>query len=522
MVAALLAAEPKVKVIGPYEAAALAAADIVAVPEHDQCFQMYAFFSESNDLKADAFDKALNTGISHASTLYKTVRLADGYLVRFDVRRFVPQAVDYARFCELREFKLAVIEPDFHKAELIFNKHGIFQKQACPVYLADDGKQYHYKTVPLDSGEQFALGSNVEALLLLHSLTKSNVPIVRAEWFQNLILATLEVGKAKGLYYEFQGVKGLKISEVFAKFGVDEKTVAKLRSDQRAAIFHSGVTDRERRFDLFPTLGTRPEVGPGFGTATYDTALGDVDPEQSPLRNLLDFLFTATEFFFLKPNGMQFAGLGNNQDQLQDSAPEDVAHDSTVPHPSPQTLQPIISCMGCHGPFDGYVPFKNDVLTLYQKQLPGGLRGNIFDDLDGKHGVDDTLDRLHGLYSGDMQEPLRLLQDAHARATFKLTGRTVAEIDGELVRSRNSFVFGRWNAKRVLYDCGFYVDEDEMLERFAELVPPMPKYDGRSSPEDPSILGLRAGLDLSLAQWQHVKPDVLLRIRIGQKQEQKQ
>jgi hypothetical protein len=213
--------------------------------------------------------------------------------------------------------------------------------------------------------------------------------------------------------------------------------------------------------------------------------------------------------------------LADDKGVLQDLAPPDVAHDSTVPHPSPQDLQPIISCMGCHGPKDGFIPFQNDVAKLLGT-LKDNKRGNVFDDFSGKGEREEVLDRLAGLYSGDLSEPIRLAQDSLARTCFSLTSFTVPEMYGELVRQRNSYVFGRLNAQAVLRENGFQVDEAEMTKRFMELCPPLPKFDGRSSPEDPSILALYAGLDLSRAQYQHVQPDIALRFATEQKRQRQE
>lgn len=512
MLAAVLAAEPKATLIGPWQAAALAAADIVTVPQHDQCFQFYAFFSEPNNrLEQAAHAWAVNSAVSHASTLIEPVPCCNGFALRWDIRKLCPQEKDFQRFVKLRELKLPVIEPDFHKAELLIDPQGnVYQKVACAAYTAG-GQTYHYKTIPIQRAEQFALGANIEAMLLLHSLTNSNVPIVRAEWFNQIIDSTLTVGKAKGLYYEFVGVKGLNEKQVFELFGADADILEKLQSDERAALFNSAVTGRQRLLEMFPTQGARLSAAFNMGSVTHDIGIKDVDPALDPTRNLIAFKDRAREGFFTRKNGTQFAYLADNRGVLQDAAPDDVAHDSTVPHPHPQTLQPIVSCWGCHGPKDGWIPFTNDVTRLLGK-TGDDKKGNIFDDFGGKGYRDEVLDRLAGLYSGDLSEPVRLAQDSLSKTCFKLTRLGFPEVTGELVRQRNAFVFGRINAQTVLREQGYQVDEAEMTKRFMAICPPLPKFDGRSSVEDPSILAMYTGLTLSRAQYQHVQPDIAVRI----------
>jgi hypothetical protein len=254
-----------------------------------------------------------------------------------------------------------------------------------------------------------------------------------------------------------------------------------------------------------------------MGAITHDIDIKDVDPSQDPFRNLLKFNDTAREGFFTRKNGTQFAYLANAKGELQVSAPEGVAHDSSIPHPAPQILQPIVSCWGCHGPKDGYIPFKNDVQTLLGTRLDGDRKGNIFDDLSARGFRDEVLDRLAGLYSGDLSEPIRLAQDSLSKTCFALTGLGVPEVTGELVRQRNEYVHGRVNAQKMLRENGYQVDEEEMLKRLIEICPPLPKFDGRSSVEDPSFLALYVGLNLSRAQAQHIQPDFAIRIATQKK-----
>jgi hypothetical protein len=235
-----------------------------------------------------------------------------------------------------------------------------------------------------------------------------------------------------GLYYEFAGIKeskdrGVTDEDLFLE-GVGAGNVkgklkakdfyAKLRSDQRVLKKRSAVTSSPRAADVFPTAATQPNFGTSIGSITHDVKRKRIDIDRRAFMNLIDFQDDAREGIFTNAFGLHKFVLFNGAGKLQRFAPQDVVHDSTVPQPYHDDLQPAISCIRCHGLEGGWRELKND--------LPLLLRGGVepFYDL-ALFGADrrDVLDRLAGLYAGDLErKALPRARDDYAAAILSVTG----------------------------------------------------------------------------------------------------
>src|SRR5690606_3212681 len=115
--------------------------------------------------------------------------------------------------------------------------------------------------------------------------------------------------------------------------------------------------------------------------------------------------------------------LFNNKGELQDVVPDNIAHDSTIPHPYPVTLEAGSSCFRCHLPHDGFIPANNDVLDMYTFLHNKGYLADIIDpDQDGgKDNLLKDLETAKAMYSGNLEVPFRIARDQHAVNTFKIT-----------------------------------------------------------------------------------------------------
>lgn len=530
------AAEPRL--IGPSEAAKLAAADVqTLLSEHEQHGALYAYFPEADPVKAAGFSYAVNTALNRTGLLAPVAIVAGGHLARVDLFAMA-EGKDLANLLDLLENRLAFADPFFHKRGLVRKGGNYFLKEPIPPYVANDGKTYDYKTVPIRREEQFALHlaeHGMENILLLHGLTGRDLPIVRADWFQNVILSTINVGLTKGLYYEFRGVKGQTLPQILAGFGVKQETIDKLDSDSFAAILASKVTDRGRRIVAFYGSQVKPTQGLPLILITFDTALGDVREDQDPILNILDSKVTAKEIFIFLPNGLILFLLTNGQDVLQDFAPDQVAHDRTVESPSPKTLVPAVSCIACHTEWkhlaaDGtstsakmFIEFENDILAMYQQQFGRTKRGAIIDEFGGRKGSISNLFKAYSKYSGDLKPILRLASVFHSDVTFTLTGHKIEDVGTSIQQVRDDYCYTHRTRQRLLYDLGERVEpvgktplekSRYMAKRFAEIVPPFtPNSDGISE-EDGRLLPFRnelRELTITPAQEEAVFADAALR-----------
>lgn len=554
----------------PRMAVELAHDDAAPIGLFDGAHQFYVYAVEPSDLVWDAVAYAVNTALSHSVNLYRPVRVADGKLLRIDKRELCPNPKDRARLDHLLENVLAFAEPFTHRSDLHRDAKGIISvKVKVPPYKANDGRVYRYKLEAIRKEEQFAAHVGIDKMLGLYSLLgETNLPIVRADWLVCMILSTQKVGRSDGIYYEALGWQAGKTTQddVLRELGAGEDQIEEQRltlvqqivkarreifdGTSRACIFRSGVASAgERRVDAFTGTKIRPAAGVGIIFLTHDLDRKTVDPAQSPIQNMVLFADDGREGLGLRTNGMQAGWASDGKGLLVESVPEGIAHDSTIPHPSPQTLEPIISCLACHGVADGYLPYNNDLLALSRERIPTDDptkfdQVNVFDDdalvLAG-FSLEETLEILRGLFGHDPDSAILLAQQQHGRACFELTGRKTGEVTGEIVRMRNYYVFGMVTTDQALTEIGVRFvepdygpdapavgDDSETAERkarsraikrnerlkevFHEHVPPLAKVAGKAA-EHPMINVLRGGrFSITRAQWENIFADVMGRL----------
>jgi hypothetical protein len=326
-----------------------------------------------------------------------------------------------------------------------------------------------------------------------------------AEWFCTKALSTLE----GGCYYKFRGLRTLDGKAVFTlnqylqSRGADENAVQRLGSDERAAMIKSGVTGKPRRIDVFRGGGVRPSVGTGLVSITHDVSDAQTKIANDPIANLLDLTSAASEAILEVSNGFHEFTLWNNSGELQDEVPPDIANDSTIPEPYTQRLQPAVGCIRCHGPQEGWKPFENDV----QRIASGDL--SIWGDLSrGSKAFDATIvNRLLGLYGGDLADPLRLGRNSYTHVTFMATGGLsvpqAAEATAQVwVRHEYTLV----DAAAVLSTLG--VETPPGIDAAKMLRATVPAVVGR---EDPLIDALHKGLGIQRRQFERIWPEILRR-----------
>lgn len=485
------------------QAVAIASADAAQLSPIDRPAMRYVWVdSEPSKWQGQALSYALNTAVSHAAPIYLPTPVAGGRMYRLDLRRLAPQEKDLDRLLKTWE-SMASADPYFHAVR------PLLVVKVKP-YKASDGRIYDFVRKDVTA---FALHAGGDEQTALSLELQTAVPIVRCDWFVAMMLRTTR----GGLYYNFTGIKGLNQAQFLATLGASESQVASLRSDERSALLRSKVTNKPRRIDAFTGVGTRPSVGTGLVTVTHDVADEDVKAGQHPIRNLVAFEDKAREIIGQRRNGMLAFALFNAQGQLQDTVPDNIARDGTIPFPNTARLEPGISCIRCHGPHDGYQPFGNDVQALTLAR-PGQPRLNIFGDLSQSGSYDDLLDRLAGLYSGDLSEPVRLARNAHAKAVFQATRQNPSDAAANVSAVFGSYVYDEITPARAVRELGGFVDDEDTpaaaVKAFNELVPMLP---GNPAPEDPVIAALRSGLSIVRADWEHVYADAALRVETSQK-----
>lgn len=487
----------------PHDAAREAALDAGSLgslgPDEPRHYR-YLHTLDTSPLFHAAFSYAINTAASHSPNIYRPDSLSGGQLVRIDLRKLAPQPADYERLVKLWE-SLAGVDPYFH----------VQTKKKVAPYKASDGKTYDFIV-----GSDIALHTGPENHLLLCTLTGSAAPILRADWFITKLLSTLD----GGLYYKFRNIVAKPASgtaeEAFhASLGADPKQAAKLRSDERLAMWRSGVTGKPRAIEFFYGTNVRPSLGPSLVTVTRDYFDGPIDGTRHALKNLLNYRYDGSEQIGMLPNGMLVFALFDAAGDLVDVAPQELVTDRTVPAPHTANLQAAVSCIRCHAPGEGWKDARNDIKLL----TTGEYAIDIFDDESSGFDPVETRDRLKGLYDGDIAEPLRIARTTHAKAVFEATGgKEPAEVCEYLGNIYNRYAFDGFTPRTACLSAGYVCSDENAVETFNTICPPLPPNPAGKRPESMMIASLRKWkkenpIVVPTGDFEQEAADFLLRVR---------
>lgn len=540
------------------QALALVVADLQGMDAGDAIFTRYIWIEGAAHEDLQAVSLTMNY-FGLESTIYKPLPLGKDKLmvVRVDLRHYAGRSVeDINRMIKTWEefqfdpkFSLLITKDTLKFLDLKVVptvKKTVQERKLVDVkpYVWTDGKTYtkDYRTVNKVVEVPFATSGedvvripsehiDLVAYELAASLTQSQAPLVSHPYFITRGLSAIQTsgiaGREKddgvyktiygGLYYELAGVraagkKGTDLDLLFEDLGIGsveagltaEKVFDRLRSDQRVAVFKSGITAKPRFVEILPTLVSLNSQA--IVALTGDNFDEDIDIDRHPLMNLLKPKVRAREVIFVKANGLHGFALFNEQGKLQREVPFNVANDTTIPNPHTKRLEPGISCIRCHAQDRGWRTLTNDVPKLLRPHL------DIFGDNAAKRRpADDTINRLVGLYSGNVEQSLLpRARDDYATAVLRATGpwkKSLDQLDTvELASARleqivNDYKYRPVNAARALLEMGYEFKPGSELEVLRELLPPVNVVIDGIIPEDPRIGALKAGLAINRSDW---------------------
>ncbi len=552
---------PKIKLVShPNQAVSLALLDLKSIPDYDKPYIRYLWVADNDPNSAKMLSFAINT-ISRSPTIIRPLPLQKDkiLLLRLDLRHYAPRDYDLKEWLSLWEdFQF---DPRFSL---------LITKGALNTFIrglkGTEGKGWvygwHIKNVPpfehkgethtqkwvkesifrglsdldLDNVDMIRLpspGIDYQSISALYGYTNSQAPIIDSNYF--LFRATSSIQDKGtysivygGRYYQLAGIKkGAKkgtdedvlledLGVGSVKNGITAKVIfEKLRSDQRAAIFRSGVTGSPRQMEFFRTLSSRLDIGSGLISITHDLKNQDIDIDTHPIANLLDFKDAAREVIWERQNGLHGYALFNGAGTLQDEAPPDVVKDHTIPSPFTARLQSSISCISCHETegSDGWKRVTNDVKTLVGKN-----KADIFGDVSReKNSIQDTLDRLAGLYQGDPERALSRGRDDYALAVLKATGPwKESKSQTDIIKLTSTKLVHNWRAywydlispRQALLELGIETEEKNATKVLNILLKPelragvpIPYLGDVIIPEDPRLAALKAGLSINRSDW---------------------
>jgi hypothetical protein len=552
--------DPPQRPATPNDALALVVADLKTLDAESRLYTRYVWVTDAELEQLQCVSLGFNY-VSRATTLIRPVPLGVGSLMvaRVDLRHYAPRERETEEWIRLwEEFRfdpafnilitkgtlkfatdLGVKIPDAKKVvqkvqRREFKDQKIYDNQGKKQYYDDKTGKYYdqpYLDEPynvtvsaIDGDVLRVVGLHLDPALVAYAVdvTHSQAPVVSHGYFLTRLLTTVQgKGVAKtlygGLYYDFAGTrkgakKGTDEDVLFEQLGVGnvEKgiTAAKifddLRTDQRVAVFRSGVTGKPRRVDMLPTLAGRESRG--LISVTHDLKAQDIDIDTHPIMNLLDFKDAAREVIFVRVNGLHGFALFNGEGILQEAVPQDVATDGSIPFPNFQVLQPAISCIRCHASEGGWRLLENDV-----KKLTTEL--DIFDDVGSRKSQPDVIDRLRGLYAGDMERKLLpFSRDDYAAAVLQAAGpwkKSKDQLDvvkvsgGRLAEEFAAYNYNQVDAARALRYLGEESPKDpkEAKSLLKKLLPPVPVDAGGFVREDPRLGILFAGGRINRTDW---------------------
>ncbi len=522
----------------PNDALRLALLDLAELPRGLQLFTRYFWFPTGQYEDWQATSLAINL-VSRSPNIIKPVPLAGGFLARIDLRWYYEEADDLNEAIKL--FEEFQFDPKFN---LLFTADTIkFAEQLgielrdfparfkdvlvdCPPYTIA-GKTYTQKWVkqPIAGAVELVrqvgrhLDRDVVAGLIDRAQTQA--PVISFDYFITRALRQFQ-GKAqlykvlwRGLYYDLCGIKkskekGVSDEDLFfqnqlfmvnAKKGETARQIYdRAKSDQRAAVFISGVTDKPRQIEALPVPVGRDIMGQAF--FTHDPTDDDIDISAHAVMNLAKMRDSGREVLYPRPNGLLGALLVTGEGALADVVPQEIANDRTTPAPATTALEPIKGCLSCHGPFSGYQPVKNDVLPLAK-------RLDIFNDLAVRNKTQpQVIARLFGQYGGKLEFIImpQVRSDQNrlaARATDLWKGKNQAHaaVHGfaRITEIINDYWYGKVNEQRAVRELGF---ESGTLE---ELLLPAAVIDaGAGQPvrsEDARIGQLQVGQRITRHDW---------------------
>jgi hypothetical protein len=564
---------PITKLPGPNDALILAWADSQRLAPTDRLFTRYIWVRNGNALDAKAVSFAMNV-VSRATPIARPQPISKDslLLLRLDVRAYAPQKADLEEWLRLWEelqfdprFSLLITQGTLKALDLDKLK-GVHGWVVGTANILENSEPYRDETTGRTvQGRWVSKRVNglmelkdvrdIEVIRLpgqfldqtiynrLVNLLGTQAPVVSDDYFLGRVLSAIKGKNAYkviygGLYYDLAGTKRVnkekqekgtdedKLLEQLGvgnvEKGVDAKAIFdKLRSDQRVAVFRSGVTGKPRQIEFFRTLSGRIDAGTGLISFTHDLADDDVDIDTHPVANLLNFTDKAREVIYERRNGLHGYALFNGQGALQDEAPFDVVLDHTIPAPFTQRLQPAISCISCHEAegSDGWKKVTNDVKQLVKPDRKLDIFG---DTSQKKELIPDTLDRL-SLYQGEPERALVRGRDDYASSVLRATGPWPASTKGQadVVQHAGTRVVAVWRgyfydlvtAGAALRELGISapgkdpkVVLDELLKPDKRAVVNIPELELAVVPEDPRIGALLAGIGVNRTDFDLVYP----------------
>lgn len=544
LLAATLAATPTVKAVDRPEHGLRAvlgdllldnsAAGIEPLSEHDRRYIRYLWISPEIATEQErVYPTAcwcLHMAATQKGSPENPPLVAGGRAIRLDAREIDPK--DPERFLRLFD-SLATQDGTFHSlANLLVDDYRTFRVGDAieirttggwqsATFEGLDGDRIRFRR---STSIETTIGRYVRRAEIVHGghlgrdelatlvrETHSQCPILPVDFFAAKALTTLD----GGLYYEFRKVPGT-LDELLTQLNISKKLSEIKATAAKAGIVISGVTGSSRQV-VVEQGQSNPNVGGGFLRVTLDLAKGDTAEDQHPLRNLASPRFTASEVIFETESGLHAYFLGNAAGARQDSVPDNIAHDTTIPQyidghaVADSRLQCAMSCIRCHGPDNGWKRYSNEVAEL----LNAG-RGPIYDKtIKGRR--EDIRDRLKTEYSAQHDRFADRARDDFDLATWRISGLNVAKTSALASELVHRYLYAPVTPRRAAMALGYDVPEEHAVDVLQTILGDLEGEHGEPL-EDPMLSYLLIGKAMRRADWERAFNEAAMRTREWEKQ----
>lgn len=536
------------------DAVAAALRDCMSMAPGDRIHQRYFWLPQGSREEHLAFRYTLNATLSNAESI-QYPRVIDQNVVSVDLRSILPEHKDYVRVLQVLE---NYIDPYFHVVErfrkiqpgghAIVTQPAILRSGTTKIGNLNSGSlvtvsrtQDGWVNVTANdrrgwvSQKELALVSfgmhcmphpavdapgemvNIE---MLADMTASRCPIFNFPRFQTLAMSQVD----GGFYYQLIGLQvGQPLKDALGLFRIDFDDYKNVDSVNRTARFVSMVANahpRAAKFGNAPSV--RPTDGPAFWTATEDITDEDINPEEDAMYNLFGADFGFEELILPRSNGF-LAGLVVANERLAAEVGANIANDNQSRPPHHRKINGWFTCFRCHGQ-EGYQPFPNDVKLLADAN---GGRLPLFGDT--SLSLADQIkaaDKLQATYTGDLDSVLAAARRSHARQVYRACGAPYEEVYAAVVGVHAQYEYDWITPEIACRELGYSVERVYSRDFFDSLVPKLPVNSFGYSPEDPTILGLRAWKsdskrpEIRRRNWERVFADASLRALLFPSQQQ--
>jgi hypothetical protein len=263
-----------------------------------------------------------------------------------------------------------------------------------------------------------------------------------------------------GSYYAFRGlVPGkTKLADYLAERGVPLERIRQHNSFNRLVTI-SKVTGKARGIEMYESSDVPPSEGPSIVVVTQDIFDDQTDPGFDAFLSLRNSKSQGQESLAKLRNGAIECTLWNGDGILVSEAPPNLVRDSLIPEPFTDRLQPMISCIRCHGPNGLWQPATNQVKQL----LDGRLRvlGDVTINNDQKQfEAIRQIQFLYGARQSQLDKVLGDARDSFDTFTFVTGGLTAKDVCEAMTLAYNNYEYKYLDAASACDELGVDPDGD--------------------------------------------------------------